>query len=133
MNGIPFTILLFSDTMSCCRRALTENMEYSELNNRGKRMTILVNNAVSLLDVLLVGESIVEDTYMLSHAAPHHPTVTCSKLHVVTCVSHDTVTYVTYVTVTPAPCPSQWPTESMQLLGLSTSNTAAFPLKTIIG
>ena len=56
-------------------------------------MTILVNNAVSLLDVLFIGESIVEDTYMLSHAAPHHPTVTCSKLHVVTCVSHDTVTW----------------------------------------
>ena len=119
--------------MSCYSTALTEKMEYSELHNQGQRMTIPVNNAVSLLDVLLIRESIVVDTYMLSHAAPHHPTVTCSKLHVVTCVSHDTVTYVTYVTVTPAPCPSQWPTESMQLLGLSTSNTAAFPLKTIIG
>ena len=42
--------------MSSCSKALAENTEYSELNNRGKRMTIPVNNAVSLLDVLLIGE-----------------------------------------------------------------------------
>ena len=74
----------------------------------------------------------VEDTYMLSqNPAPLHHDVTCSKLRHVTYVT--CVTCVTCVTVTPARPPSQWPTESMQLLGLSTSNTAAFPLKTIIG
>ena len=57
--------------------------------------------------------------------------------HVPSCIMshacHVTLSHVSHVTFTPAPCPSQWPTEPMQLLGLSTSNTAAFPLKTIIG